>query len=528
MGMHSRVIAFAVLLLGTVWVARGEDGLSSAVFAYLDAADERQAEAALSEVLSRKPTAAQVEAALSGGRRYAPAAGGWGESAARGPDGVERGFLTYVPPAYKPTQPAPLIVYLHGFVSGTAKRTAVIDARHRGECRMFQRFADGIGALMVCPRGTKDAAWWQANGAAQVLADLAAAKRRFNVDEDRVFVMGFSDGASGSLHMALNRPTPLAGAVPLSGSLIVSQMGGFAAYPTNLRRTPLHVVNTDLDEFYPTDREKQIADALERLGVPITFRSYPEIAHKATYLDREAPEILAFLKRTRRDAAPKRIDWECHDPATGRCDWIEILWIDRRVRSRSRALRETQIRLRPTRVAIGVRLDRESAGPGAKVVKVVPQSTAARMGLRPGDVITQIDGRAVAGWADFRSALRAKPIEGRLSLTFQRGGRSHTRTTRLPPARPRPVLSRTKPSGRVLATVEGNRIAVQCRGVGRYRVLVRRGVFNLDEPITVTTNNRRSFRGRLSADVPFLLRQARADLDRTRVYVAAIDVQVRR
>ena len=72
-----------------------------------------------------------------------------------------------------------------------------------------------------------------------LLAQLAAVKRRYNVDEDRVFLGGFSDGGSGSLIMGLYYPTPWAGLIDLSGSITVAIGAPDEAFPANLSNRPV-------------------------------------------------------------------------------------------------------------------------------------------------------------------------------------------------------------------------------------------------------------------------------------------------
>ncbi|HEX6968497.1 MAG TPA: site-2 protease family protein [Micromonosporaceae bacterium] len=62
---------------------------------------------------------------------------------------------------------------------------------------------------------------------------------------------------------------------------------------------------------------------------------------------------------------------------------------------------------------------------------VDPQSPAASMGLRPGDVITAIDGRPVRGWSDLTDRVRAAGGET-IQVTYERDGVAETRSVTLP------------------------------------------------------------------------------------------------
>lgn len=58
---------------------------------------------------------------------------------------------------------------------------------------------------------------------------------------------------------------------------------------------------------------------------------------------------------------------------------------------------------------------------GTRIVDLDPQSAAARIGLKAGDKLIEINGVRVAGAADCRAAF-AKPLEGRLRITLEREG----------------------------------------------------------------------------------------------------------
>ncbi|MET9485235.1 trypsin-like peptidase domain-containing protein [Streptomyces sp. NPDC006638] len=83
---------------------------------------------------------------------------------------------------------------------------------------------------------------------------------------------------------------------------------------------------------------------------------------------------------------------------------------------------------------IGVSLDMEYTGDGARVGEkaadgspsVVPGGGAAKAGIRPGDVITEVDGQRVHGGQELIVKIRAHRPGDRLALTLLRGGRERT------------------------------------------------------------------------------------------------------
>ncbi len=63
---------------------------------------------------------------------------------------------------------------------------------------------------------------------------------------------------------------------------------------------------------------------------------------------------------------------------------------------------------------------------GALVAKVVPGSPAAAAGIRPGDVITQLDTQPIEASATFASAISGMEPGERLDIEIQRGAQQFT------------------------------------------------------------------------------------------------------
>jgi polyhydroxybutyrate depolymerase len=117
-------------------------------------------------------------------------------------DGRERCYHLYVPPEYDPSQPVPVVVSLHGFLSNPNSQ-AVISRWHR--------LADREGFLVVYPQGTSFPKRWNAGmtwGSApaddveffrRMLDDLSTVAA---VDRSRVYVNGLSNGGGMTIRIA--------------------------------------------------------------------------------------------------------------------------------------------------------------------------------------------------------------------------------------------------------------------------------------------------------------------------------------
>lgn len=73
----------------------------------------------------------------------------------------------------------------------------------------------------------------------------------------------------------------------------------------------------------------------------------------------------------------------------------------------------------------------DSSTRGALVQTVEPNGPAARAGIQPGDVITQINGTPVQDAGDLQQRVSRSPIGSTVTLTILRGGKTRTVTARL-------------------------------------------------------------------------------------------------
>jgi polyhydroxybutyrate depolymerase len=137
--------------------------------------------------------------------------------------GIERGFWLLRPSDIDGTEPAPLILALHGG-GGTGRGMCTLPAG-------LQRLVDEQGFILVCPDGV-ERHWndgrgiqsWRAHAEAiedvgflvQLIDEVA---RETPVDRRRVFSAGISNGGLMSFRLACDRPDVLAGIAAVAASM---------------------------------------------------------------------------------------------------------------------------------------------------------------------------------------------------------------------------------------------------------------------------------------------------------------------
>jgi predicted esterase len=149
-----------------------------------------------------------------------------------------------VPKSYRPERATGLIVFLHGGGSGTTRKAprATLDFPAPDSPPDTHRSGDmfaATGMITVGPSApwdTDTSYRWCVADADQYLADvIEECKNRFNIDPDRVFLLGHSMGGFGAYHHVQRAPDRFAAVIANSGSWD-------RAYWPVIRGTPLCIV----------------------------------------------------------------------------------------------------------------------------------------------------------------------------------------------------------------------------------------------------------------------------------------------
>lgn len=116
------------------------------------------------------------------------------------------------------------------------------------------------------------------SAALSVLSHLVARVNAAAVPNERVMLLGFSQGACLALEYAARNATRYGGVVGLSGGLIGAEDTP-RDYPGSLDGTPVFLGCSDVDFHIPKARVDESAVVLERLGGAVTKRLYPGMGH---------------------------------------------------------------------------------------------------------------------------------------------------------------------------------------------------------------------------------------------------------
>jgi poly(3-hydroxybutyrate) depolymerase len=213
-----------------------------------------------------------------------------------------------VPADYHPVRGWPLRVSLHGGVGRPAPRAGDEPARP------LANRIPGSSELVLHPRAWGQSEWWTWGQVQNIHTLIDTVKRRYNVDESRVYVTGISDGGTGAYFFAMRDATPWAACIPLNGHPSVLANPDVGAdgqlYASNMANCPLRIVNGGRDRLYPAASVRPLIEMFRRGGIPLEFQVYEEAGHDTSWWPDERVSYHAFLTGHARQAHPARVTWE--------------------------------------------------------------------------------------------------------------------------------------------------------------------------------------------------------------------------
>ena len=250
-------------------------------------------------------------------------------------DGSPQFARVYLPPNYQPEKRYPLIIVLHGM-----HRPNPPYIQWGGVNQRYDTFADRCNAIVLYPFGRANA-WYRGLGDRDVVRSIALAKQRFSIDEDRVYLMGYSMGGAGTWHVGSAHPELFAALAPYYGGLemqvtlpkatldtltpreqrFVDRFSSFAQLES-LLTTPVYVSQGDQDTMVPVEITRHGVGLLHKWGYPVTYWEQPGGKHGGINTE---DKVLPWLLAQRRDAHPRHVRLRAAGLSTASAHWVRVL-----------------------------------------------------------------------------------------------------------------------------------------------------------------------------------------------------------
>lgn len=437
---------------------------------------------------------------------------------------LEHAYTVLIPENYDATRAYQVRVMLHG----GANRLAPPDPARMA----VDRLPSAIEEIRVFPTAWRQSIWWQATQVENLSRILDRVKRRYNVDENHVYLTGTSDGGTGVFFMALRDTTPWASFLPLIGSMTVLANDDVGVdgeiYPGNAANKPFFIVNAGRDQLYPAHLVRPYIEHLVKLGGEVMFHVQPESEHSTAWWPDERGAFESFVADHPRDPLPDTLSWETE--RTDRYNRAHWLIIDRLGEVSGQSdLADSNLLQRGREYDFGLRIN-SNAERGRRITDIAPHSNASRLGLRPGDLLVEVDGKPVQTARDIFETMMQWELGASIQVAVERGGQRVALSGTFQPEEvdvpPLPIFPRQKPSGRVDLARHGNVVEARTRGVKGFTLLLSPSKFDFARPVKVVANGRTVFEALVEPKVETLLKWAARDNDRMMVFGAELHIDL--
>jgi len=181
-------------------------------------------------------------------------------------------YSLYVPENYTPQQRWPLIVCLHGgYGQGNEYIwTWLRPAKSKGYLLLSPKSIGPTWSVLQPPLDTRS-----------IQAMMKEVGDTYNVDRERVYLSGLSDGGTFSYIFGLASSEQFAGIAPIAGDFhpmmdpLLRQKKGID--------TPLLVVHGVHDKIFPIETARQACQLFERIGYKVAYQELPDWGHAYPY-----------------------------------------------------------------------------------------------------------------------------------------------------------------------------------------------------------------------------------------------------
>jgi len=211
-------------------------------------------------------------------------------------------IAVFVPKSLAAGKPAPLLMAFHG--SG---------GEGHDEDSLWTDTADALGMIVVAPTDpTADLGYHYGDAERRrALAALRWARRRFDVDETRIYATGVSRGAHLTWDLALRNPDQFAALVPMIGGprLSIAEGQNNLRYVENLAHVPIRDLQGAQDNALLIENLRIAFARLAAAGAKdAKLLLQPDLGHD---FDPKAVDWPKFLRGAARDPLPMRVVRAC-------------------------------------------------------------------------------------------------------------------------------------------------------------------------------------------------------------------------
>jgi poly(3-hydroxybutyrate) depolymerase len=214
--------------------------------------------------------------------------------------GKEMEYALFVPSNYNKEKKSPLMIALHGLAT---------NPQWIMRYPKLTDLAEKHGYIVAAPMGYNSSGWYGAKGQSSpkmnpenlgelsekdVMNVLALVRKEFNVDDQRIYLMGHSMGGGGTWHIALKYPDLWAAIAPISPAIFRP-----ATEVAKIKHIPVILIQGDQDKLVPVAGARRWAEQMKKNDM---VYEYIEVAGGG-HIDvafQNMPKIFEFFEKHRK------------------------------------------------------------------------------------------------------------------------------------------------------------------------------------------------------------------------------------
>ena len=206
-------------------------------------------------------------------------------------------YQVYVPADHTGARLWPVLVFLHG--DGAQGEDGLLPTA-RGLADAIRVDRSRFPVVAVFPQAEKGKRWLDADMEELVIAELDQTIAEFGGDPRRVYLTGFSMGATGAYRIAYRWPNRFAALAAIAGRVetsevtnysdsekaadrqansFVSAADPFAALALKIKHVPIRIFHGDADETVPVEQSRRLTRALQTAQGEAHYQEYAGATH---------------------------------------------------------------------------------------------------------------------------------------------------------------------------------------------------------------------------------------------------------